>query len=168
MNLLFVFTALLASLLASCVSGATWGTKSFAFHGRIAAGRGAFSLAHLICMQGTFNRLLMDTAPGQPVESLIPHHSEVMEMSLGGGGGLHPHAVLFVHLTFIQWLFGAMEGIRTFILDECEADLVAASLITPALSPGMHSSPQYTQRVEVVPQKKMQWSSVIQRNKSLL
>ena len=97
----FVF---LFALLASCASAATWGTKAFAFHGRITAGRGAFSLAHLMCMQGTFNRLLMDTAPGQPTEVLIPHHSEVMEIDLAGGAGLHPHAVLFIHLTFAQWL----------------------------------------------------------------
>ena len=93
-------------LLASYASAATWGTRAFAFHGRIAASQGVFSLAHLVCMQGTFNRLLMDTPPGQPTELLIPHHSEVMEMDLGGGAGLHPHAVLFIRLTFAQWLLG--------------------------------------------------------------
>jgi hypothetical protein len=69
---LFVF---IIALLASYASAATWGTKAYAFHGRVAAGQGIFSLAHLICMQGTFNRLLMDTAPGQPTELLIPHYT---------------------------------------------------------------------------------------------
>ena len=97
----FVFVFLLA-LLASSASAATWGTKAYAFHGRIAAGQGAWSLAHLIVLQATFNRLLMDTAPGQPTEVLIPHHSVVMEIDLAGGAGLHPHAVLFIPLTFAQ------------------------------------------------------------------
>ena len=96
-------------------SAATWGTKAYAFHGRVAPGQGAFSLAHLICMQGTFIRLRMDTLPDQPTELLIPHHSEVMEMSLNGWAGLHPHAVVFIHLTFRQWLIGSlfMRGVLT-------------------------------------------------------
>jgi len=130
----FVFVI---ALLTSSASAATWGTKAYAFHGRIAASQGAFSLAHLICMQGTFNRLLMDTPPGQPAEVLIPHHSEVMEIDLAGGAGLHPHAVLFIHLTFAQWLLGFifMRGVLTRILDECEIDLAAQGLITPGLFP---------------------------------
>jgi hypothetical protein len=51
---LFVF---IIALLASSASAATWGTRAFAFHGRIAANQGVFSLAHLMCMQGTFDRL---------------------------------------------------------------------------------------------------------------
>ena len=93
------------ALLASTASAATWGTKAFAFHGRVSGiARGTFSLAHLICMQGTFDRLLMATPPGEPPEPLIPHHTEVMEMDLAGGAGLHPHAVIFLHLTFLQWV----------------------------------------------------------------
>ena len=76
----FVF---LLALLASSASAATWGTRAFAFHGRIAASQGAFSLAHLICMQGTFNRLLMDTPPGQPTEVLEVEDVEV-EVSCWG------------------------------------------------------------------------------------
>ena len=78
----FVF---LFALLASCASAATWGTKAFAFRGRITAGRGAFSLAQLICMQATFNRLSMT-----PTEVLIPHHSEVMEIDLGPSSPCSP------------------------------------------------------------------------------
>ena len=75
------------------VAAVSWGTKAYAFHGRIAPGQGAWSLAHLICMLGTFNRLNMDTPQGQQTELLIPHHSEVMEIDLAGWAGLHPHAV---------------------------------------------------------------------------
>ena len=111
----------------------TFGTKAFAFHGRIAPGQGAFSLRHLICMKATLDRLVMLGT----LEPLIPHHSEVMEMSLSGGAGIHPHAVLFIHLTFASWLLGAtyMGPVLTSILDAVEADLVAAGLITRGLTP---------------------------------
>ena len=58
-------------------------------------------------------------------------------MDLGGGAGLHPHAVLFIHLTFAQWLLSVlfMQSVLTHILDECENDLVAAGLITHGLYP---------------------------------
>ena len=75
----FVFVI---ALLTSSASAATWGSKAFAFHRRVAAGQGVFSLAHLMCMQGTFDCLLMDTPPGQPTEPLVPHYSEVMEIDL--------------------------------------------------------------------------------------
>ena len=132
----FVFIFLFA-LLASSASAATWGTRAFAFHGRVAPGRGAFTLAHLICMQGTFNRLLMDTPQGEPTELLVPHHSEVMEMSLNGWAGLHPHAVLFIHLTWLQWLLGLglMQSVLTRILDQCEIDLANAGLIQAGINP---------------------------------
>ena len=89
----FVFTL---ALLASTASAATWGTKAFAFHGRVSGiARGTFSLAHLICMQGTFDRLLMVTPQGQPEEPLV----------------------------------------LASILNECEADLLAAGLIQPGINP---------------------------------
>ena len=80
----------LIALLASYASAATWGTKAFAFHGRIAPSQGAFSLAHLVCMQGTFNRLLMDTPPGRPTEVLVPHRQmgQLMLRLLGWQLGL--------------------------------------------------------------------------------
>ncbi len=123
------------ALFVSSVSSAH--TIAFAFHGLPDRDRGLFSLAHLLCMEATFNALVIEGTS----TPLIPSFSAVMEMSLSGGAGLHPHAVLFINFPDANLLLGAtamaaaIVGVLNSILDKIEADLIGRDLIKPKQNP---------------------------------
>ncbi len=108
---------------------------AFAFHGLPDRDRGLFSLAHLLCMEATLNGLVIEGTS----TPLIPSFSAVMEMSLSGGAGLHPHAVLFVNFPDDILLLGtaamaaAIASVLTSILDKIEDDLIDKKWIEPNL-----------------------------------